>query len=85
MKVGTHAPRNFFLKDHDHRRRVGARTRMDNTCGEKFLNNFLDFIFLEKEMTIGMNVGRKVVRDKGNGMIMNTKGRRKYLGSGKKN
>jgi hypothetical protein len=84
-KVRTHVPRALFLKDHDHRRRVGARTRMDNTCGEKFLNNFLNFIFLGKGMTIGTNIGRKVVRDKGNGMIMNTTGRRKSLGSGKNN
>jgi hypothetical protein len=34
MEVRTHAPRTFFLKDHDHRRRVGARTRADNTCVE---------------------------------------------------
>jgi hypothetical protein len=85
VEVRTHVPRAFFLKDHDHRRRVGARTRTDNTCGEKFLNNFLNFIFLGKGMTIGMNIGRKVVGDKGNGMIMNTMGRRKSLGSGKNN
>jgi hypothetical protein len=30
-----------------------------------------------------MNIARKVVRDEGNGIIMNTKGRRKALGSGK--
>jgi hypothetical protein len=66
-------------------RRVGARTRVDNTCGEQFLNNFLNFIFLGKGMTIGMNIGRKAVGDKGNGMIMNTMGRRKSLGSGKNN
>ena len=48
MEVRTHAPRTFFLKDHDHRIRVGAHTRMDNTCVEKFLNNFLNFIFWEK-------------------------------------
>jgi hypothetical protein len=82
-KVRTHALRALFLKDHDHMRRIGVRTRTDNTCGEKFLNNFLNFIFLGKWMTIGTNIGRKVVRDKGNGMIMNTTGRRKSLGSGK--
>jgi hypothetical protein len=85
VKVRTHVPRAFFLKYHDHRRRIGARTRMDNTCGEQFLNNFLNFIFLGKGMMIGMNIGRKVVGDKGNGMIMNTMGRRKSLGSGKNN
>jgi hypothetical protein len=63
-EVNTYAPRYLFLKDHDHRRRVGARTRTDNTCGEKFLNNFLNFIFLGKWMMIGMNIGRRVVEDK---------------------
>jgi hypothetical protein len=85
VEVRTHAPRAFFLKDHDHKRRVGARTRMDNTWGEQLLNNFFNFIFLGKGMTIGMNIRRKVVGDKGNGMIMNTMGRRKSLGSGKNN
>jgi hypothetical protein len=58
-KVRTHAPRTFFLKDHDHRRRLGARTRADNTYVEQFLNNFLNFIFLGKGVTIGTNIGRK--------------------------
>ena len=31
-EVRTHSPRTLFLQDHDHRRRVGARTRADNTC-----------------------------------------------------
>jgi hypothetical protein len=82
-KFRTHAPRTLFLKDHDHMRRVGARTRQDNTCVEKFLNNFLNFIFLGKWMTIGMNIGRKASWDKGNGMIMKTMGNRESLGSGK--
>jgi hypothetical protein len=82
-KVMTHAPRTFFLKDHDHRRRVGARTTLDNTCVEKFLNNFLNFTFLGKGVMIGMDIGRKDSWDKGNGMIMNTTGRRESLGSGK--
>jgi len=30
-EVRTHAPITFFLKDHDHKRRVGDRTREDNT------------------------------------------------------
>ena len=30
-KVKTHAPRTFFLQYHDHRRRVGDRTKVDNT------------------------------------------------------
>jgi hypothetical protein len=34
-------------------------------------------------VTIGTNIGRKASWDKGNGMIMNTMGRRESLGSGK--
>jgi len=34
-------------------------------------------------MATGMNIGRKVVGDEGNGMIMNNMGRGKSLGSGK--
>jgi hypothetical protein len=64
-------------------RKVGARIRVDNTCVEKFLNNFLNFIFLGKGMMIGTDIGRKACWDKGNGMIMNTTGRRESLGSGK--
>jgi hypothetical protein len=56
---------------------------VDNTCVEQFLNNFLNFIFLGKGMTIGTYIGRKASWDKGNGMIMNTMGRRESLGSGK--
>jgi hypothetical protein len=82
-KIRTHAPGALFLHDHDHRRRVGARTREDNTCVKKFLNHFPNFIFLGKGVTIGMNIGRKDFWDKGNGMIMNTMGRRESLGSGK--
>jgi hypothetical protein len=85
MEFKTHAPRTFFLKDRDHKRRIGAPTRMDNAYGGKFFNNFLNFIFLGKGMTIGMDIGRKAIRDKGNGMIMNTTGRSKSLGSGKNN
>jgi hypothetical protein len=40
-------------------RRVGAHSRADNTCVEKLLNNFLNFIFLGKGMMIGINIGRK--------------------------
>ena len=76
-------PRAFFLKDHDYKRIIGACTRTDNACGEKFLNNFLNFIFLGKWMMIGMNIGRKDVGDKCNGMIMNTTRRRMSLESGK--
>jgi hypothetical protein len=81
-EVRTHAPRTFFLKDHDHMRRVEDITRANNTCIEQFLNNFLNFIFLGKWMTIGTDIGRKASWDKGNGMIMNTKGRKESLGSG---
>jgi len=82
-KVRTNSPRNFFLQDHDHRRRVGARTRADNACIKEFLDHFLNFIFLGKGVTIQMDIGRKDFGYKGNGMIMNTMGRREALGSGK--
>jgi hypothetical protein len=52
-EVWTHAPRTLFLKEHDHRRRVGDRARESNTCIEQFLNHFLNFIFFGKGMTIG--------------------------------
>jgi hypothetical protein len=51
-KVRTHSPRTFFLQDHDHRRRIGARTRADNACIKEFLDHFLNFIFLGKGVTI---------------------------------
>jgi hypothetical protein len=73
-------PRTLFFKDHDHRRRVGAHTRADNTYVEKFLNNFLNVIFLGKWVMIGTDIGRKDAYDKGNGIIMNTMGRRESLG-----
>jgi hypothetical protein len=83
VEVRTHVPRTLFLHDHDHMRRVGAHTRVDNTCIKHFLNHFLNFIFLGKGMMIGTNIGRKDSWDKGNGMIMNTTGRMETLGSGK--
>jgi hypothetical protein len=83
VKFRTHVPRAFFLKYHDHMRRIEASTSMDNARNEQFLNNFLNLIFLGKGMTIRMNIGRKFVGDEGNGMIMNTTGRRNSLGSGK--
>jgi hypothetical protein len=83
VEMRTHVPRNFFLHDHDHGRRVGAHTKADNTCVKQFLNHFLNFIFLGKGVTIGMDIGRKASSNKGNGMIMNTTGRRETLGSGK--
>jgi hypothetical protein len=82
-EVRKHAPRTFFIKDHDHRRRVGAHTRVDNTFVEQFLNHFLNFILLGKGVKIGMNIGRKASCDKGNGMIMNTTGKREFLWTGK--
>ena len=59
MKVRTHAPRAFFLEDHDHMRRIGAGTMVDNTRVEQLLNNFLNFILLGKGMAIRENVGRR--------------------------
>jgi hypothetical protein len=44
MKVRIHAPSTFFLKYHDHRRRIRAGTGADNTHLEKFLHYFLNFI-----------------------------------------
>ena len=85
MKVRTHAPRKLFHKEHDHKTRLGARTREDSTCVEKFLNNFVNFIVFGKGVMIGMDIGRKDSWDKGNGMIMNTTGKRESLGSGKNN
>jgi hypothetical protein len=78
-EVRTHVPRTFFIKEHDHRRRVGDRTRADNTYVEQFLNHFINFIFLGKGVMIGMDIGRKASWDKVNG-IMNTMGRRESLG-----
>jgi hypothetical protein len=78
-----HAPRTFFLHDHEHRRRVGAHTRKDSAYFKKFLNHFLNFIFLGKGVAIRTNIGRKDSWFKGNGMIMNNMGRRDSLGSGK--
>jgi hypothetical protein len=83
VDVRTHAPITFFLQDHDCKRRVGACTRVDNAYVKKFLNHFLNLIFLGKGMTIGKDIGRKASWYKGNGMIMNTTGRRESLGSGK--
>jgi hypothetical protein len=82
-EVRTHSPRTFFFQDHDHRRRVGARTREDSACIKEFLDHFLNFIFLGKGVMIRMDIGRKASGYKGNGMIMNTMERRESLGSGK--
>jgi hypothetical protein len=45
QKIRTHAPRSFFIKYHDHMRRIGAHTRMNDAYGEQFLNNFVNFFF----------------------------------------
>jgi hypothetical protein len=81
VEVRTHAPRTFFLQDNDHRRRVGAHTRADNSFVRQLLNCFLNSSFLGKGVAIGMNIGRKSSWYKWNGMIMNTTGRRESLGS----
>jgi hypothetical protein len=79
-EVRTHSPRTFFLQDHDHRRRLGSHTRVDNAYIKDLLDHFLNFIFLGKGVMIQMNIGRKYSGYKGNGMIMNTMGRRESLG-----
>jgi hypothetical protein len=83
MEVRTHSPRTFFLQDHDHRGRVGARAKADNAFIKEFLDHFVNFIFLGKGVTIWTNIGRKALWYKGNGMIMNNRIRRESLGSGK--
>jgi hypothetical protein len=83
MEVRTHSPRTLFLQDHEHKRQVGAHTRVDNACVKEFLDHFLNFIFWGKGVMIQMDIGRKDSEYKGNGMIMNTTRRRDSLGSGK--
>jgi hypothetical protein len=83
VEVMTHSPRTLLIQDHDHKRRVGARTRVNNACVKEFLDHFLSFIFLGKGVTIQTYIGRKASWYKGNGMNMNTTGRRESLGSGK--
>jgi hypothetical protein len=51
--------------------------------GMKFKTHALRTFFLKYHDQIGMNIGRKFIGDEGNGMIMNTTGRMKSLGSGK--
>jgi hypothetical protein len=65
-EVRTHSPRTFFLHDHDHKRRLGAHTRVDNTYIKEFLENFLNLIFLGKGVTIQIDIRRKASRYKGN-------------------
>jgi hypothetical protein len=83
-KVKTHAPSTFFLKYHDHMRRIRASIGADNTRLEQFLHYFLNSIILGEGMMIRENIGRKNIRKKGYGMIMNTTRRQNSLRSGKK-
>jgi hypothetical protein len=82
-KVWTHEPSTLFIEYLDHIRQIGYGTRIYNTHFDQFLHYFLNFILLRKGMTIRVNIGRKIVGDKGNGMIMNTTGRGNSLWSGK--
>jgi hypothetical protein len=61
----THAPNTFFLKYHNHNRRIRAGIRVDNTCLEQFLHYFLNFILLGNRMTIRADIGRKTAVNKG--------------------
>ena len=61
-KIRTRAPSAFLLEYHDYRRRIGASTRTDNTYFKKFLDNFLNFIFLGKGMMIRVKIGRNIFR-----------------------
>ena len=83
MEVRTHSPRTLFLQYHDDRRGLRARTRTDDSGSKEFLDHVFNFIFLCKGVAIWMYIGGKDSRDKGNGMIMDTMGRRESLGSGK--
>jgi hypothetical protein len=56
---------------------------VDNACIKDFMDHFLNFSFLGKEVMIQTDIGRKDSGYKGNGMIMNTMGRRDSLGSEK--
>jgi hypothetical protein len=47
-KVWTHVPSTFFLEYHDHRRRLGVDTRMDNTRFKQLLKIFSISFFWEK-------------------------------------
>jgi hypothetical protein len=83
-KFRTHMPSTLFIEYHYHNIKIGAGTRTNNTRFEKLLHDFFNFILLGKGMMIRENIGRKIAKDKGNGMIMNTVGRGKSLRSGKK-
>jgi hypothetical protein len=54
---------------------------VDNTYIKDFMDHFFNLIFLGKGVTIRTNIGKKVAWCQGNGMIMNTTGRREALGS----
>jgi hypothetical protein len=84
VEVMTHALRAFFL-DHEHKRRIGASTRMDNACSEKFLNFFSQFHFYGKREDDRDEHWEEGYWGLGDGMIRKTIGRRKSLGSGKNN
>jgi hypothetical protein len=46
MKIKTHAASTFFIEYHEYQRIIGPGSRMDNTGFWKFLNYFLNLIFL---------------------------------------
>jgi hypothetical protein len=54
---------------------------VDNACIKEFLDHFVNFIFLGKGVTIQTDIERKASRYKGNGMIINTTGRKEASGS----
>ena len=56
---------------------------MDDSSSKEFLDHFFNFIFLCKGVAIWMYIGGEASWDKGNGMIMDTAGRRESLGGGK--
>jgi hypothetical protein len=70
LKIRAHAPHTFFLKYRDNKRRERDGIRMDDSHHKQFLNNFLNFIFLGKGVTIRENIGRKSTKDKWDGVIM---------------
>jgi hypothetical protein len=65
VKVRTHETRVLFLKYHDHKIIIWVSTRTNNAYSEQFLNNFLNFIFVERGMKIGRNIGWKDIGDEG--------------------
>jgi len=63
-------PCALFLEYQDDKIRIRASIRTDNTRCQKFLNTFLNFIFLGKCVMIREKICMKTAKDKGNGMIM---------------